>query len=200
MIRFFFLVLFTAALFTACQSGDANSDKAAAATPAEPTPEELQMTSDRLVSSNSNAQTKAIADSLNNMLASSMLESVVFDNGIATIKYFDSATAFNQRFNKNRQTQSDDSFKQFWANGGRAEKVASMVPAEILRHFDYVQTVRVQLPTGEKTIAIVVTREELSKLVGRPWNEIVANWDVEYTNTIVRIPEGRAQFMKAFAN
>jgi hypothetical protein len=200
MTRLLFLVLMTATFFTACQSGETNTDGASLTdsgkAPAELTLEEMQMTSDRLVSSNSNAQTKAIADSLNNMIASSMLESVAFDNGILTVKYFDSADAFNKTFKANRQTQSVESFKQFWANGGRAEKVASMVPAEILRKFDYVQTVRASLPTGDNNISIVVTRDMLSKLIGKPWNEITANWDVEYTNTIVRIPEGRAKFLK----
>ena len=142
-----------------------------------------------------NSQIQQIVHRLENTMSSNMLESVDFKDGQVRLKYFKDADSFNLA-SGNRKALNNKFFKNYWSAGARAQKVISQIPAELLKDFDFVNSVKVSLPIGNEVLKTQINREALSKLTGYSWSELKSDWTKLYINNIVRIPEGREKFMK----
>ncbi len=206
MTRIIFLFLFIGLVFTACQSDTANnnpttltneeSDKTAetetASSSYSPTYERL------LKITNGNKETIKIAEVISPLIGSNMVSAINFNKGQVSLKYFESADAYNAQTSKTRKNMDAGSFEQYWKTGSRAEKTFSLAAAEILKKCEFVQSVNVILPTGKETLIGLIDREGLSKITGQPWNVLLSKWDIYYRNGIVRQPAGRAKFIDTF--
>jgi hypothetical protein len=151
-----------------------------------------------LKSANGNAEVAKVAEGISSVIGSNMISTIDFSNGQLTLNYFGSADDYNTALANEKQKMNAGSFEQYWNTGSRAEKTFCSAAGEVLKNHEFVKSVKVVLPTGKQSMNGMVDRDGLSKITGKSWKELVADWDVQFTNGIVRIPAGRAKFMKAF--
>lgn len=210
MTRIFFFLLAVGMTFTACQSDTNNNDTTTVpkAEPSEAPAKSMTKaaentarpsTTDRLLKlANGNAEATKAAETIGSLIGSNMISAIDFKNGLLTLNYFESADDYNAIVANKSQKMNEGTFAQYWNTGSRAEKTFCSAAAEVLRKHDSVTSVKVVLPIGKQQMKGQIDRAGLSEVTGKSWKELVADWDVQFTNGIVRIPEGRAKFMKAF--
>ncbi|MFT4663147.1 MAG: hypothetical protein ACI8YQ_003106 [Polaribacter sp.] len=202
MTRILFFSLLIGLFFSACQSGTNNNEATTSATvEANKASDKSNQssTAERLLkSANGNAEVAKVAEGISSVIGSNMISTIDFSNGQLTLNYFGSADDYNTALANEKQKMNAGSFEQYWNTGSRAEKTFCSAAGEVLKNHEFVKSVKVVLPTGKQSMNGMVDRDGLSKITGKSWKELVADWDVQFTNGIVRIPAGRAKFMKAF--
>ncbi len=137
-----------------------------------------------------------IVDNIKGMMGSNFLESVQLEGNTFTLTYFGNVDKYNEANKDYSRPLNALSLDKYWSTGSRGAKIMTSVPAEILKEFPSVETVKITLPTSQNTYYIKATREDIAEVSGFSWEEITADWSNKFTNPLVRLPEGRKQLLE----
>ena len=129
-------------------------------------------------------------------ISSNMIESVDLKNGILTINYFKDAAGF-LTVNEGKR-MDDETFIRYWTTGNRAEKVITLIPAQVLNSFSAINQVEAILHTGTETWTSKITRDELAKHTKKTWATIQEDFDQHIRFGLAAFPDARNAYIEAF--
>jgi hypothetical protein len=124
------------------------------------------------------------------------IKTVELENGKALITYVKNYAEYKELNPQSSLTENE--LTEYWNTNDAIEKALVDGSVKIMKKLNFIKQVEIILPYKNKTYTIDVEKTELEKFIGKDFNEIISNWDEEFSNPYVYDETGRKNFFKKF--